>query len=154
MKGRIKDPSKQRKLLYNAPHHIRGKIMSAHLSQDLRETYGFRSLPVRSGDTVRILRGDFKDYEGRVTRVDREKYRVYVDGVSREKADGTTTLVPIHHSKIEIVRLNLEDDWRKRILERKGSPTEEKPSEEIKEREEKEISEDLPEKVEKKELED
>jgi len=101
--------------------------MSAHLSQDLRESYGVRSLPIRSGDTVRILRGDYKDYEGRVTRVDRNKYRVYVDGVAREKADGTTTLVPIHHSKIEIIRLNLEDDWRKRILERKGSPKEEKP---------------------------
>ena len=105
--------------------------MSAHLSEELRESYGIRSLPVRSGDTVRILRGDYKDYEGRVTRVDRDKYRVYVDGVSREKADGTTTPVPIHHSKIEIIRLNLEDDWRKKILERKGaSKKKEKPSEE------------------------
>ncbi|HIE19042.1 TPA: 50S ribosomal protein L24 [Candidatus Bathyarchaeota archaeon] len=132
MKVKTKDPSKQRKLLYNAPHHVRGKIMSAHLSQDLRESYGVRSLPIRSGDTVRILRGDYKDYEGRVTRVDRGKYRVYVDGVAREKADGTTTPVPIHHSKVEITRLNLDDDWRKRILERKGSPKgEEKPSENV-----------------------
>jgi len=104
--------------------------MSAHLSKDLRESYGFRSLPVRSGDTVRVLRGDYKGYEGRVTRVDRERYRIFVDGVTREKADGTTTPIPIHHSKIEIVRLNLEDDWRKKILERKGfSKEEEKTSE-------------------------
>jgi len=129
MRIKTKDPSKQRKLLYNAPHHIRAKIMSAHLSEDLRKSYGIRSLPIRSGDTVRILRGDYKDYEGRVTRVDREKYRIYVEGVTREKADGTTTLVPIHHSKVEIVRLNLDDDWRRRILERRGSVKKEETSE-------------------------
>jgi len=139
---KTKDPSKQRKLLFNAPHHIRGKIMSVHLSRELRETYGFRSIPIRSGDTVRILRGDYKDYEGRVTRVDREKYRVYVDGVSREKADGTTTPVPIHYSKVEIIKLNLEDEWRKRILERKASSKEEeKPSEETGEKDEEKGSE-------------
>ena len=137
MRIKTKDPSKQRKLLYNAPHHIRAKIMSAHLSEDLRKSYGIRSLPIRSGDTVRILRGDYKDYEGRVTRVDREKYRIYVDGVTREKADGTTTLVPIHHSKVEIVKLNLDDDWRRRILERRGSVKKEETSE-IDEKEEEE----------------
>jgi len=130
MKLKTRDPSKQRKMLYNAPHHVRGKIMSAHLSQNLRESYGIRSLPIRSGDTVRILRGDYKDYEGQVTRIDRKKYRVYIDGVTREKADGTTIPVPIHHSKVEIVKLNLDDDWRKRILERKGSKEKEEGSEE------------------------
>ena len=99
--------------------------MSVHLSRDLRESYGFRSLPIRSGDRVRVLRGDYKGYEGRVTRVDREKYRVFIDGITREKADGSTTPTPIHYSKIEIIRLNLEDDWRKKILERKSSSKEE-----------------------------
>jgi len=144
MRIKTRDPSKQRKLLYMAPHHIRGKIMSAHLSEELRESYNIRSLPVRSGDTVRILRGDYRGYEGRVTRVDRDKYRVYVDGVSREKADGTAAPVPIHHSKIEIIRLNLEDEWRKKILERKGaSKEEEKPSEESREKEDKKGSKKL-----------
>ena len=147
MRIKTKDPSKQRKLLYNAPHHIRAKIMSAHLSEDLRKSYGIRSLPIRSGDTVRILRGDYKDYEGRVTRVDREKYRIYVDGVTREKADGTTTLVPIHHSKVEIVRLNLDDDWRRRILERRGSVKKEETSE-IDEKEGEEKTEESSEKKE------
>ena len=147
MRIKTKDPSKQRKLLYNAPHHIRAKIMSAHLSEDLRKSYGIRSLPIRSGDTVRILRGDYKDYEGRVTRVDREKYRIYVDGVTREKADGTTTLVPIHHSKVEIVKLNLDDDWRRRLLERRGSVKKEETSE-IDEKEGEEKTEESSEKKE------
>ena len=129
MKIKTKKPSKQRKLLYNAPYHVRGKIMAAPLSEELREEYGCRSLPIRSGDTVRILRGDYKDYEGRVIRVDRKKYRVYVDGVTREKSDGTTVPVPIHHSKVEIIKLNMDDKWRKRILERKSLEKTEKAEE-------------------------
>ncbi|MCD6592871.1 50S ribosomal protein L24 [Candidatus Bathyarchaeota archaeon] len=129
MKINTKKPSKQRKLLYNAPYHVRGKIMAAPLSEELREEYGCRSLPIRSGDTVRILRGDYKDYEGRVIRVDRKKYRVYVDGVTREKSDGTTVPVPIHHSKVEIIKLNMDDKWRKRILERKSLEKQKKAEE-------------------------
>jgi len=129
MKIKTKKPSKQRKLLYNAPYHVRGKIMAAPLSEELRKEYGCRSLPIRSGDTVRILRGDYKDYEGRVTRVDRKKYRVYVDGVTKEKADGTTVPVPIHHSKVEIIKLNMDDKWRKRILERKSLEKQKKAEE-------------------------
>lgn len=113
-------PSKQRKRLYQAPYHIRGKILSAHLSSELRETYKTRSLPVRKGDTVRISRGDYKGVEGKVMRVDRKRYRIFIEGITREKADGTTVLVPIHPSKVEIIRLNLDDKLRKKILERRA----------------------------------
>ena len=33
-----KQPRKQRKFLYNAPLHVRRKIMSAHLSKELTRT--------------------------------------------------------------------------------------------------------------------
>ncbi|MEM3715991.1 MAG: 50S ribosomal protein L24, partial [Candidatus Bathyarchaeia archaeon] len=120
MRSKTIKPSKQRKRLFQAPYHIRGKILSAHLSDDLRKTYGTRSLPVRRGDTVRVLRGDYKGVEGKVTRVDRKKYRIFIEGITRQKADGTTILVPIHPSNVEIIRLNLDDKFRKRILERRG----------------------------------
>jgi large subunit ribosomal protein L24 len=120
MKNKTSKPSKQRKRLFKAPYHIRGKILSAHLSPELRGSYKTRSIPVRKGDTVRILRGDYKGVEGKVLRVDRKKYRIFIEGITRQKADGTTLLVPIHPSKVEIIRLNLDDKNRKRILERKG----------------------------------
>ena len=50
-----KQPRKQRKALYNAPAHARGKHLSAALSKDLREKLGTRSLPIRTGDKVRYL---------------------------------------------------------------------------------------------------
>jgi len=40
--------------------------------------------------------------------------------------------VPIHPSKVEITRLNLDDKWRNKILERKGPKEEEKKPEEKK----------------------
>ncbi|MGQ9530392.1 MAG: 50S ribosomal protein L24 [Candidatus Bathycorpusculaceae bacterium] len=115
----VTKPSKQRKMLFQAPDHIRYKLFAAPLSPELRKTHGVKTIPVRSGDTVRIMRGDHKGFEGKITRVDREKYRIYIEGLTREKVDGTTTFVPIHPSKVMVTRLNLDDKWRRKILERK-----------------------------------
>jgi len=143
-------PSKQRKMLFQAPDHIRYKHFAAPLSPELRKSYGTRSLPVRSGDTVRVMRGDHKGFEGKVSSVDRKKYRIYVEGLTREKVDGTTIFVPVHPSKVMITKLNLDDKWRKKILERRKKTVEkaEKPTEAVeaveKPMEEKAVTEELP----------
>ena len=112
-------PTKQRKMLYNAPAHVRHRLLAAHLSRDLSASHEVKSLPVRSGDTVRVMRGDHRGVEGKVTRVDLAKYRVYLEGLTREKVDGTTVFLAVHPSKVMITRLNLDDKWRKNILETK-----------------------------------
>jgi large subunit ribosomal protein L24 len=116
---RVKNPGKQRKRLFNAPAHIRHKLMSAPLSHELTASRGAKTLPVRRGDTILIKRGDNKGFEGKVSRVDLKAYRIYVEGLTREKVDGTNIFLPIHPSKVEIRNLNLDDKWRKNILERK-----------------------------------
>jgi len=113
-------PGKQRKRLYQAPLNERYKRFSAPLSSKLKESHSTNSVPVRKGDTVMIMRGDLKGSEGKVTQINRKKYRIFVEGATREKVDGTTTFIPIHPSKVMITRLNLDDKWRKKILERKG----------------------------------
>ena len=118
----VTKPSKQRKMLFEAPDHIRHRLFAAHLSPELRATHIAKSLPVRSGDTVRVMRGDRKGFEGKITRINLKKYRIYLEGLTREKVDGTTIFVPVHPSKIMITRLNLDDKWRKKILERKQQP--------------------------------
>jgi large subunit ribosomal protein L24 len=76
------------------------------------------------------MRGDRKGLEGKVTTVVRKKYRIFVEGVTREKVDGTTTFVPIHPSKVMITSLNLDDKWRRESLKAEVSVTEaEKPEE-------------------------
>jgi len=130
-------PRKQRKRLYQAPAHIRYKHFSALLSPSLKTSHKIDSLPVRSGDTVRIMRGDRKGLEGKVTKVDRKNYRIFVEAITREKVDGTTTFVPIHPSKVMITSLNLDDKWRRESLKAEAAITEaEKPVEEEKKPEE------------------
>src|SRR4030067_84470 len=116
---RIKDPGKQRKMLFNAPAHLRHKIMSAPLSPELVKSRGAKTLPVRKGDTIRIMRGDHKGFEGKIQRVDLSEYRIYVEGLTREKVDGTAIFVSVHPSKVMIKNLGLDDKWRKDILKRK-----------------------------------
>ena len=113
-------PTKQRKRLYQASVNERYRRFSAPLSSKLKESHGTNSVPIRKGDTVMIMRGDRRNTEGKVTQIDTQKYRIFVDGANREKVDGTSIPVPIHPSKVMITRLNLDDKWRKKILERKG----------------------------------
>jgi large subunit ribosomal protein L24 len=113
-------PSKQRKMLYQAPVTERYRRFSAPLASNLKESHGTNSVPVKKGDTVMIMRGDRKGFEGKVTQINRKNYKIFVEGADREKVDGTKISVPIHPSKVMITRLNLDDKWRKKILERKG----------------------------------
>jgi len=143
----VTKPTKQRRMLYRAPDHIRYKLFAAPLSPELARANGVKALPVRSGDTVRIMRGDRKGFEGKITSIDRKKFKIYVEGLTREKVDGTTIFAPVHPSKVMITRLNLDDKWRKKILERKKGARKiveevaEKPPEEVVEVKEEAIEE-------------
>ena len=103
-------------------YHIRHKHMAAPLSSELAASKGAKTLPVRKGDTVRILRGDNKGFEGKVSRVDLKTYRIYLEGLTREKVDGTNIFLAVHPSKVQIRNLSLDDKWRKEIIERKAAP--------------------------------
>ncbi|MEM5790611.1 MAG: 50S ribosomal protein L24 [Candidatus Aenigmatarchaeota archaeon] len=116
-----KKPRKQRKFLYKAPLHLRRKMISAHLSKELREKYKRRSLSLRRGDEVEVMRGEFKKRKGKILRIDTKKYKVYIEGIMRKKTDGTERIVPFHPSNLKIINLNLEDKRRVKILERRGN---------------------------------
>ena len=93
--------------------------MSAPLSKDLRTKYAVRSVPIRREDEVMIVRGHYHDREGKVTQVYRKKWRIHVERVSRDKANGQTVPVGIHPSKVVITKLKLDKD-RKALLDRKN----------------------------------
>ena len=105
-------PRKQRKALYNAPAHARGKHLSAALSKDLRAQLGKRSLPIRTGDKVSVVRGDFKGHEGEVLSVDYTSYKVTIEDVTLSKPDGTATFLPVDPSNLVIIDADLKDDRR------------------------------------------
>ncbi|SNX87556.1 probable 60S ribosomal protein L26 [Melanopsichium pennsylvanicum] len=110
----------QRKAHFDAPAHIRRKIMSASLNKELRSEHGIRSLPVRKDDEVLIVRGSSKGSEGKVTQVARKKWVIHVERIHREKTNGATVPLGIHPSNVVITSLKLDED-RKKIIARKAS---------------------------------
>ncbi len=114
-----KQARKQRKRQYNAPEHVRRKMVASHLSENLMKQYKKRSAVVVKGDTVMVLRGDEKvrNVEGKVTDVDTKSGKVIIEGVTIPKADGTLKERPVHASNLVITKLNLTDPWRKELLE-------------------------------------
>jgi len=115
-----KQRRKQRKFRHNATLHIKHKFLSAHLSKDLMKKHSTRSLPVRKGDTVKIIRGQFRNHVGKVEKVLLKKTKIHVDGAEQVKRDGTKSFYPIHPSNVIITTLNLEDKMRQKLLGRKN----------------------------------
>jgi len=105
-------PSRQRAALYQTHAARRHTLLSASLSTELKTSQGRNSYPVRKGDTVKIMRGDFAGIEGKITKIDTKRQRLFIEGVSREKVAGTSTNVSVHSSKVTITKLNLDDKWR------------------------------------------
>ena len=89
----------------------------SHMSEELREKYKKRSLRPRVGDSVKIVRGEFKDIEGKITHVIPAQGLVNVEGVNREKIKGGTSPVPIHSSNVVLTAFALDDKVRKKKLE-------------------------------------
>ena len=114
-----KNPKKQRKYIFNAPLHIKHKFLAANLSDELRKKYNKRNIPVRKGDKVKILRGQFKSIIGKIEKVFLKKTKVYVENAQLQKKDGSKAYYPIHPSNLMITELNLEDKERKKALDRK-----------------------------------
>ena len=103
---------KQRKYNYNAPLHIKNKMMGTKLSKDLKKEYGIRTISVRKDDEVKVLVGDFKNKTAKVVRRNLKKTRIHLDGIGKKRSDGTISSYPIHPSNVEIVKLNLDDKLR------------------------------------------
>jgi large subunit ribosomal protein L24 len=114
-----KQVRKQRKYLHNLPLHLQNKIISAHLSKELREKHGMRNITIRKGDEVKIMRGSFKGRQGKVTKVEMQKKKVSIEGIQRKKMDGTKLDVWFHPSVLMIKTLNLDD--KKRMKAKTGT---------------------------------
>jgi large subunit ribosomal protein L24 len=119
-KGGVTKPGKNRKRRFNAPNHIRRKYLSAPLSPSLKSEYGTRTMPVRTDDTVSVTKGDHKMSEGRVLRVDMKRGKIYIEGITRTRMDGSNVQIPLRPENVMITKLNLDDNQRRSMLERRG----------------------------------
>ncbi|MFX1295085.1 MAG: 50S ribosomal protein L24 [Promethearchaeota archaeon] len=119
-KTKTKSRRKQRKRFYNQPHHKRNRLMNAKLHEDMEMEHGIKKLTVRKGDTVLVVRGEFRDMEGKISKIDRQKAQIFIEGASIEKSSGTTFDIPLYPSNVVLTKIETKKDkWRKKILERK-----------------------------------
>jgi large subunit ribosomal protein L24 len=123
-------PRKQRRASFQASSFDRHRQVSVSLSRELRGRYKRRALPLRKGDTVRIISGSFKGREERVSKVDMRTLRVTLDNVTIKKVDQKLKPLPIVANHLILTRLNLADPWRRKILHVSAAevPAEETPA--------------------------
>lgn len=114
-----KKTRKQRKYRANAPNHIKRKIVSSHLSKELRKSQGRRSITPRKGDTARVMRGSFKKKSGKITNVDVKNEKIFIEGIQKTKKDGSKINVPFHPSNLLIIELNTDDKKRLKNKDKK-----------------------------------
>jgi len=115
-------PKKQRKAHYHRPLHVRQACLCGHLSKQLRKQLGRRSLAIRKGDTVKVLRGGKRGTEGKVIGVDYKKGTVLIDKLVRKKTDGTEIPLPVRASKLVLTDVDKSD--ARRFKGKKGRPAE------------------------------
>jgi len=104
--------------LIHIPKHQRDKMVGPMLEDSLRKQYRRKTIRVIKGDSVRVMRGEYKGVEGKVEKVHTERATFHIESIQREKIRGGQVKVPIHSSKVMVIGLNLDDDHRSSKLQR------------------------------------
>jgi len=93
--------------------------MSANLSKELQAKYSIRSMTIRKDDEVTVVRGGFKNREGKVIAVYRKKMVIHIERITREKANGANSQIGIQCSNVIITKIKMDKD-RKKTIDRKN----------------------------------
>jgi large subunit ribosomal protein L24 len=98
-------PRKQRKFRYDAPLHLRRKMVSSRISDELAAKLGTkkRNAPLHKGDRVKVMRGESSGKVGKVTEVDLMNLKAYVEGVTARNAKGVEKPRPLDPSNLMIM---------------------------------------------------
>ncbi|AIF83886.1 ribosomal protein L24p/L26e, archaeal/eukaryotic [Candidatus Nitrososphaera evergladensis SR1] len=113
--------------LLHVPKHQRDNMVGAALSDSLRQQYKRRSARVIKGDSVKVMRGEYKGVEGKVDKVNTVEGTLEIEGIQREKVRGGQVKVPIHASKVMITGLKTDDKYRSAMLSGQKQQAEAKP---------------------------
>jgi len=119
----------------NIKKHKLDKHIRSPLSENLRSEYNKRNARVIKGDTVKVLRGEYKNVEGKVEKVKTERSTLFIEGIQRKASKGGKVKVQIHSSNVIITSFNLHDKNRSNVIRKvKSAKPEEKKGIKIKPR--------------------
>lgn len=107
-----KKPNKSRKAFYTMPKHKVVKVIASHLDEKLAKELSKRAISVRKGDTVKIVRGENKGKEGKISSVDTVKKRIYVEKIVVRRSNGQEKPLAIQPSNVMVIDLNRDDRKR------------------------------------------
>ena len=114
-------PTKMRNSqIYRATFNTRSKQLSSQLSDDLRKKYSRKNIRVVEGDSVKIVRGEFKGVDGKIAKVSTENNNVAIEGIKKEKTKGDKFDVFVHTSNLLVTSLNTDDKLRVAKLEKQN----------------------------------
>jgi len=151
MKIKSSKPKKQRKFHYDKPLNMKQQGLASHLDKKLAKQLEKRSIPIRKGDTMKVMRGGMKGKSGKITGVNYRKGIVFIENIMRKKANGEEVQVPLKASNLLVVDLDKSDAKRFKGKILKEEKTKETKKEEKKE--EKTIEKNKEEEPKKKEIE-
>jgi len=113
-------PRKQRKRNFNARLHEKQNMMCCCVSKEFAKEIGKKTLGVRKGDEVKVMRGDYAGTVGKVSKISLDRMKVYVEGIKTKKTGGGEAQVPIHPSNLMITKGDMADKMRQKFaLKRK-----------------------------------
>ena len=102
----MKSDTERKKFHYEKLHRKKNRL-HVHLSKELRGKVKQkrRSLLVRKGDTVRIMRGPEKGKEAKVGGVDVNRRVVFLEGIAAKNARGREVPMPLQPSNLLLLSL-------------------------------------------------
>jgi large subunit ribosomal protein L24 len=119
-------------IINNINKHKIDKNICSPLTDNLRNEYNKRNARVIKGDTVKVLRGEYKNVEGKVEKVKTDRSTLFIEGIQREASKGGKVKVQIHSSNVMITSLNLQDKQRGNVIRKIKSSSDEKKEIKIK----------------------
>ena len=97
-----KKPKKQRRALRNIKNHQVSNLFTAPISEALQEVYGIKRIPVRVGDSVQIIKGEFQGIEGKVLSLDKRTRRLTIEEATLQKRSGKNRMIE-RKEKLELI---------------------------------------------------
>ncbi len=104
--------SKFKQIVLSLALHKRKKLLRSRLSKELSKKFKLRTVTIRKGDKVKIVRGRFKGKSGTVSKTSIKKAVVFIEGVVGKKQNGTEFLFPIKASNLVVIELSGDRKWQ------------------------------------------
>ncbi|MFW3145263.1 MAG: 50S ribosomal protein L24 [Thermoplasmatota archaeon] len=113
MEARSSKPRKQHKTRAKAPLHQRSKELRSPLDPSKYGNTGIKRITIRTGDTVKVVRGSRQGHEGKVAKVDLKRRKVAVEKALIMKADNKEVSIWFDPSNLMVTKVDLSDPARR-----------------------------------------